>query len=206
TDPTSPVLSGAAREGAAGRGELAATPDAAPREPQREAATPPPATPAPAAAAPEREAAAPTEEPAAERPAPRRVAPPPAPPPDEALARTPQPRPRRRAAPAPPPAAPAADEPRPDAALVKRPVLLQRGSEPYFPPELREQGISGSVLLNIRIGANGRAQQVQVMRSSGYEAFDEAAVAAVGTFLWDPARDASGPAETWITQAVTFRP
>jgi protein TonB len=91
-------------------------------------------------------------------------------------------------------------------ALVKKPVLLQRGEDLYYPPELRSKGIGGSVMLNIRVGANGRAQQVEVARSSGYDAFDQAAVAAVGTFLWEPARAADGPTEAWITQAVTFRP
>ena len=90
--------------------------------------------------------------------------------------------------------------------VLKRPVLLQRGTDPYYPPELKVQGVGGSVVLNIRVGVNGRAQRVEVLRSSGYEAFDQAAVAAIGTFLWEPARDASGPTETWTTQAVTFRP
>jgi protein TonB len=94
---------------------------------------------------------------------------------------------------------------RPSPALVQKPVLLQRGTDPYYPPELKAQGVTGSVVLNIRVGANGRAQQVEVSRSSGYEAFDQSAVAAVGTFLWEPARDVAGPTETWITQAVTFR-
>jgi protein TonB len=87
-----------------------------------------------------------------------------------------------------------------------KPVLLSRGRDPYYPPELRTQNIGGSVLLNIRVGSNGRAQRVEIRRSSGYEALDQAAVAAVGTFLWDPARGDAGPTEAWVTQAVTFRP
>jgi protein TonB len=143
------------------------------------------------------------------------AAPPPAPPPAAVL-------PEREIVPAPVPsdrtgqgraAAPAAPAPtrtpRAEGAgqsLLKKPVLLQRGEGLYYPPELRAQSVGGSVVLNIRVGENGRAQQVEIARSSGYEAFDQAAVAAVGTFLWEPAQDASGPAEAWITQAVTFRP
>jgi protein TonB len=90
--------------------------------------------------------------------------------------------------------------------LLKKPILLRRSDELYYPPELKTRGVGGSVLLNIRVGENGRARQVEIAKSSGYEAFDQAAVAAVGTFLWDPAQNADGPTEAWITQAVTFNP
>jgi protein TonB len=122
------------------------------------------------------------------------------------------PAPSREPAPAQPRAgAPAVDEdggenPAGENPAIVKPVLLSRGRDPYYPPELKAQDIGGSVLLNIRVGSNGRAQRVEIRRSSGYEALDQAAVAAVGTFLWDPARGAAGPTEAWVTQAVTFRP
>jgi TonB family protein len=157
------------------------------------------------------EAAAEAEEPAAETvaetpPVQRETAPP-----VNVAAADPEP---RREAP-PPSRAPVRAEPRVDASgagagddnpAVVKPVLLSRGRDPYYPPELRTQNIGGSVLLNIRVGSNGRAQRVEIRRSSGYEALDQAAVAAVGTFLWDPARGDAGPTEAWVTQAVTFRP
>jgi protein TonB len=90
--------------------------------------------------------------------------------------------------------------------IVQKPVLVQRGRDPYYPPELEAEGIGGSVVLNILVGTNGRAQRIEILRSSGFEAFDQAAVAAVGTFLWEPGRDVSGPTATWTSQAVTFRP
>jgi protein TonB len=90
--------------------------------------------------------------------------------------------------------------------LLEKPILLKRGEGLYYPPELKAQGVGGNVLLKIRVGDNGRAQQVEIAQSSGYDAFDQAAVAAVGTFLWEPARNADGATEAWITQAVTFRP
>jgi TonB family protein len=167
-----------------------------------------------AAAAAEAEAAdeTPAAETVAEAPAPRRET---APPVDVAAA-DPEPRrqpaeeapaPSREPAPAPPRAgAPAVNEDAGENPPIVKPVLLSRGRDPYYPPELEAQDIGGSVLLNIRVGSNGRAQRVEIRRSSGYEALDQAAVAAVGTFLWDPARGAAGPTEAWVTQAVTFRP
>jgi protein TonB len=149
--------------------------------------------------------APPTTQPAADAAAQRQVVPAPVPADRNGQARAPA-----AGAAAPPPAAaapsPAAAAERGGRTLLKKPVLLKRGEDLYYPPELRAQGVGGSVLLNIRVGENGRAQQVEIARSSGYDAFDQAAVAAVGTFLWEPAQDASGPAEAWITQAVTFRP
>jgi protein TonB len=171
---------------------------------------------------PSREASRPPA-PAAEEPSPdtERPAPPPAPPPAAPAPEPTQTAVEREAIPAPSPApsegrpagdvpalaSRATDEAAPGAKpLTQKPVLLKRGEGLYYPPELKAQGVGGNVLLKIRVGENGRAQQVEVAQSSGYDAFDQAAVAAVGTFLWDPARNADGATEAWITQAVTFRP
>ena len=51
--------------------------------------------------------------------------------------------------------------------------------DPVYPAAARRAGQSGTVLLNIVVGPNGSATEVNVERSSGFMALDDAAVAAV---------------------------
>jgi protein TonB len=62
---------------------------------------------------------------------------------------------------------------------------------PQYPAASRRAGESGTVLLNIVIGPNGVPTEINVERSSGYAALDQAALAAVRLWRFTVSSDAS---------------
>lgn len=143
----------------------------APRpKPIARAAPPPtPAEPAPKPAeAPPILTAAPSPEPA---PAPFTVAPQPAP----------LEEPSAPPSPAPSALPIVAMAPRFDAAYLHNPA-------PDYPHASRRSGETGKVLLNVRVSAQGVAEQVQIAKSSGFPRLDEAAREAVRRWRFVPAR------------------
>jgi protein TonB len=62
---------------------------------------------------------------------------------------------------------------------------------PQYPAASRRAGESGTVLLDIVIGPNGAPTEINVERSSGYTALDQAAVTAVRLWRFTVSSDAS---------------
>ena len=67
-------------------------------------------------------------------------------------------------------------------ALVKMPELVEYVQAPY-PPQAKEEGREGVVLLLIEIDEVGEISYVEILRSAGKD-FDDAAVAAAGIFVY----------------------
>ncbi len=74
---------------------------------------------------------------------------------------------------------------------------------PIWPPSLRH--IEATVLLELTISPKGYVTHVTVLRSSGYELFDAAAVNAAQTWQGVPAIVDGEPVETIETQEAIFR-
>ena len=107
------------------------------------------------------------------------------------------------AAPPPPPAAPAHT-------AVRTPPSTQgkgaRISQPEYPPASRRAGEAGTVTLKAFVGEDGRVSQVEVVKSSGFEKLDEAAVKEVQrNWRLVPGKEDGKPVAMWHTFAVTFR-
>lgn len=78
-------------------------------------------------------------------------------------------------------------------------------TDPPYPEQARQQGIEGTAVLKLTVGAAGAPQNVVVARSSGHTALDQAAVAHVRRARFSPAlRDGEAVATT-ITFRVKFR-
>ena len=109
--------------------------------------------------------------------------------PDEAMVRVPAESPG---------AAPAPDGP---------PVALDAESPVSYPPALLDQGVEGTVVLHLFADAKGGIvpESTRVAESSGYPAFDSAAVSAVPRFHYAPAVREGTPVPTTFLQAVQFR-
>ena len=84
-------------------------------------------------------------------------------------------------------------------------VQVLHGDKPYYPAALRRLGKEGSVGVRVRVGATGRAELVEVADSSGYPAFDSAALEAVKRWIFAPAQTATGPIASWVAFKVSFR-
>ncbi len=94
---------------------------------------------------------------------------------------------------APPPLEP----PRFDAAYLDNPA-------PAYPRVARRRGVSGTVLLAAHITPEGRADQVRVQQTSGHEVLDAAALNAVTTWRFVPARRGDAAVAAWVEIPIVF--
>jgi len=77
--------------------------------------------------------------------------------------------------------------------------------KPKYPDTARRDGKEGRVLLRVLVNEEGRTASVQVNRSSGAEALDQAAVAAIKRWRFSPARYGEKPVESWVRIPIDFR-
>ena len=95
-------------------------------------------------------------------------------------------------------------------AVVKVPPSTQgkgaRITQPEYPPASRRAGEAGTVTLQVFVQENGRAGEVKVAKSSGFEKLDEAAVKEVQrNWRFVPGKEDGKPVSMWHTFQVTFR-
>ncbi|HUF26734.1 MAG TPA: energy transducer TonB [Gemmatimonadaceae bacterium] len=86
--------------------------------------------------------------------------------------------------------------------------LPQRLNNPFhYPPRLYEQKVQGNVMLRIFIDTIGRVlpESTQVVQSSGYPAFDSAAVRGSQELRFTPARARGAPVPVSVLHPVYFR-
>jgi periplasmic protein TonB len=108
-----------------------------------------------------------------------------------------------------------AQEPRPEtssgsapstpAAAPRLGAAYLRAPPPRYPASARRRGEEGTVVLKVLVTAEGAASSVELERSSGSSALDDAARDAVKGWLFAPARRGAEPMETWVLVPVVFR-
>jgi len=76
---------------------------------------------------------------------------------------------------------------------------------PVYPEAARRAGVQGTTLLRIFIEKDGRVTNVNVERSAGHQALDEAAAEAVRRWRFEPALNATGPVSVSALVPVEFR-
>jgi TonB family protein len=77
--------------------------------------------------------------------------------------------------------------------------------KPVYPQEAREKGYQGKVLLRVEVLANGRVGQVALKKSSGCEALDRSALAAVKGWRFIPARKGEVAVPVWVIIPIKFQ-
>jgi periplasmic protein TonB len=76
---------------------------------------------------------------------------------------------------------------------------------PQYTDEARESKLQGTVLLEVLVGADGRASEIRVSKGMGM-GLDERAVQSVRTWHFNPARNAGQRAvAAWVTVEAVFR-
>jgi len=76
---------------------------------------------------------------------------------------------------------------------------------PAYPAAARQAGAEGTTVLRVHVGTDGTIDDLQVSRSAGHAALDEAAAAAVHRWRFEPARSGSDPVAVWVLIPVEFR-
>jgi protein TonB len=75
---------------------------------------------------------------------------------------------------------------------------------PSYPPLSRRLGEQGGVLLRVLVTRDGSAEQVLLVRSSGYARLDTAAMEAVRRWRFLPARQGDRTIQDWVLVPVNF--
>ena len=76
---------------------------------------------------------------------------------------------------------------------------------PVYPPRCLRMGIEGTVRVKVLVGEDGRPQEVTIGKSSGESALDEAAMDAVRTWRFEPARRNGVPVRAWAIIPIEFK-
>ncbi|OTI66584.1 energy transducer TonB [Pseudomonas aeruginosa] len=129
---------------------------------------------------------------------------------------TPQPRPRpapRAVEPAPPaPPQPAAPPAPPAPAAAPAPLTPPSANAGYlhnpapeYPALAMRRGWEGTVLLRVHVLASGSPSEIQVQKSSGREALDQAAVKAVKRWSFVPAKRGDKAEDGWVSVPIDFK-
>ncbi|HWA97746.1 MAG TPA: energy transducer TonB, partial [Pirellulales bacterium] len=89
-------------------------------------------------------------------------------------------------------------------AEVDRLPQLVSNPAPYYPPQALAQRRAGRVVLQARVGVDGRVLALSVRESSGMGDLDRAALDAVWHWQFSPALRAGAPVEHEIAVPVRF--
>ncbi len=76
----------------------------------------------------------------------------------------------------------------------------------HYPPRLQRQGVGGAVRLILWVDEGGAVREHEIVRSSGVERLDRAALQAAPMLRFSPARRQAQPVGTWVEFDVQFRP
>jgi TonB family protein len=75
--------------------------------------------------------------------------------------------------------------------------------DPEYTDKARKKKISGTVVLSLTVGTDGRAHDIKVSKPLGY-GLDENAVKAVQSWKWEPALEEGTPIESKVNVTVSF--
>jgi protein TonB len=87
---------------------------------------------------------------------------------------------------------------------IERPTPLYGEVPIEYPVGLWDQDVEGETLLRVLVTETGRVDSVEVMESSGHEAFDSAAIAGARELRFQPARRNGKRIEVWAQVPVYF--
>ncbi len=77
--------------------------------------------------------------------------------------------------------------------------------EARYPPDLRDRGVTGTVVLLVQVDTEGQVRRSAVWESSGHEEFDDVATSVASSMRFVPAQSTSGPVTVQIMVPVDFK-
>jgi len=87
---------------------------------------------------------------------------------------------------------------------IEQPTPLYTQIPIEYPIQLWDQDMEGETLLRVRVSDVGAVEEVEIMESSGYAAFDSAAVSGARDLRFAPARQDGERIEVWAKVPVHF--
>ena len=77
--------------------------------------------------------------------------------------------------------------------------------QPPYPDTAQLNGEQGTVVLRVKVGANGRVRNIEVETSSGFGDLDNAAIEGVLRWRFIPAMQDGDTATVWTNITIVFR-
>ncbi|QTW17399.1 energy transducer TonB [Comamonas kerstersii] len=110
------------------------------------------------------------------------------------------------APPAPAQAAPTAATPSgaPEVVLPSSNASYLNNPRPSYPSISRRMGEQGRVMLRVLVNTDGRAEQIELKESSGFDRLDKAAIAAVKKWRFVPGKRNGVPEAMWNIVPINF--
>ena len=91
------------------------------------------------------------------------------------------------------------------AGMVREAVPLYKiNPPPRYPTAARRKGQQGTVVLSVHVDAQGRVSNLWLFKSSEYRSLDNAAIAAVKDWIFEPAMQGSSTVAMWVNVPVRF--
>lgn len=91
------------------------------------------------------------------------------------------------------------------AKLVFAQANYAHAPKPGYPEPARREGWEGTVLLRVLVNPQGKAERIELRRSSGFEMLDRAALETVKEWRFHPARYGERQVESWVQIPIVFR-
>lgn len=90
------------------------------------------------------------------------------------------------------------------APVLRNPAEVQSALRRLYPPALREAGIGGVVAVWFHIDERGRVMATELHGSSGYDAFDRAALEVAELMEFRPAQNRDRVVPVWVSLEIQF--
>lgn len=84
------------------------------------------------------------------------------------------------------------------------PVMISEG-KPEYPAAARRLGLEGKAIIAALVDSNGRVRESKIVRSSGSDYLDSAAVRSAYQNMFSPAIQSGRPIAVWVTYRVEFK-
>jgi protein TonB len=75
---------------------------------------------------------------------------------------------------------------------------------PEYPESAMDRGLEGNVLMKVHVLPDGHPDIVNIVKSSGQNILDEAAVDTVHKWMFVPAKRGETPVAGWVTIPIAF--
>ena len=82
--------------------------------------------------------------------------------------------------------------------------LYRLNPVPDYPLIARKRGYQGTVVLEVLVNREGKVKELTLSASSGYSVLDQAALASVKTWLFDPGTRGGEKVDMWVKVPVRF--
>jgi periplasmic protein TonB len=83
--------------------------------------------------------------------------------------------------------------------------LYRRNPVPEYPLIARKRGYQGMVVLEVLVTREGKVKEAKLSASSGYSVLDQAALASVTAWLFDPGTRGGEKVDMWVKVPVRFQ-